>query len=149
MSESLQERLQRAGARLRKAEAAVAKIEDRVAARHWTETDSATGSGIRRKPNAKADGRRFALQDREAAAYAELAEAESAFRFASSRLASAVREGARVRLTREDIVGARAVRTRFGWHAVVRVNAKSVSVHTGYSWVDRVLFDDVLEAKHE
>ena len=145
MSDVFQERLQRAGARLRKAEAAVEKIEDRVAARHWTETDSATGSGIRRKPNAKADARRFALQDREAAAYAELADAESAFDLASSRLAFAVREAARVRLTREDLLGARAVRTRFGWHAVVRVNAKSVSVHTGYSWVDRVPFEDVLE----
>ena len=51
----------------------------------------------------------------------------------------------RVRLTREEIVGARAVRTKGGWQAVVRVNAKSVSVHTGYSWVDRVLFEDVLE----
>ena len=56
-------------------------------------------------------------------------------------------ELARVRLTREDIVGARAVRTVRGWHAVVRVNAKSVSVHTGYSWVDRVPFEDVLEVR--
>ena len=147
MSDVLQERLQRAGARLRKAKAAVEKIEARVAVRHWTETDSATGSGIRRKPNAKADARRFALQDREAAAYAELADAEQAFELASARQVAAVREAARVRLTREEIVGARAVRTKGGWQAVVRVNAKSVSVHTGYSWVDRVLFDDVLEVR--
>jgi hypothetical protein len=53
----------------------------------------------------------------------------------------------RVRLTREDIVGARAVRSARGWQAVVRVNAKSVSVDTGYSWVDRIPFDDVLEVK--
>ena len=145
MSDVLQERLQRAGARLRKAKAAVEKIEDRLAARHWTETDSATGSGIRRKPNAKADGRRFALQDREAAAYAELADAEQAFELASARQVAAVREAARVRLTREEIVGALAIKTARGWEAVVRVNAKSVSVHTGYSWVERVPFDEVLE----
>ena len=73
---------------------------------------------------------------------------------AASRVAMVARvkakreaELVRVRLTREEIVGARAVRTVRGWHAVVRVNVKSVSVHTGYSWVDRVSFDDVLEVR--
>lgn len=54
-------------------------------------------------------------------------------------------EAARVRLTHADIIGAQHVRTVTGWHRVVRVNGKSVSVDTGYSWVDRIPFEKVLE----
>lgn len=56
-------------------------------------------------------------------------------------------EAERVRLTREDITGARFVRTSVGWHVVVRVSAKSVTVKTPYSWTDRYAFDKVLEVK--
>lgn len=55
------------------------------------------------------------------------------------------REAKRVRLTRDDIGGAALVRTRHGWYGVVRVNAKTVTVATGYSWTDRIDFNDVLE----
>lgn len=58
-----------------------------------------------------------------------------------------IEERDRVRLSREDIVGARFVRTLTGWRKVVRVNAKSVSVDSGYSWVDRIDFDRVFEIR--
>lgn len=51
----------------------------------------------------------------------------------------------RVRFTRDDVVGARGIRTRYGWHRVARVNKTSVSVETEYSWVDRYEFDKILE----
>lgn len=58
-----------------------------------------------------------------------------------------IAERDRKRLTREDIVGATAIRTDTGWRLVVRVNAKSVSVTTGYSWVDRIEFDRIHEVR--
>ena len=84
-------------------------------------------------------------QLREAVAEAKAVTAASRAQMDARVQAKREAELVRVRLTREDIVGALAVRTVRGWQAVVRVNAKSVSVHTGYSWVDRVPFDDVLE----
>ena len=44
------------------------------------------------------------------------------------------REAARIRLTREDVMDARMVRDEFAWHRVVRVNARTVTVKTDYSW---------------
>jgi uncharacterized protein DUF3560 len=35
------------------------------------------------------------------------------------------------------------VKTAFGWHKVVRVNAKSLSVETGYTWTDKIPYDRV------
>lgn len=58
-----------------------------------------------------------------------------------------IAERDRKRLEHSDIVGATHVRTSTGWRKVVRVNAKSVSVDSGYSWVDRLTFDNVLEAR--
>lgn len=40
---------------------------------------------------------------------------------------------------------ATAVRTRFGWHKVVRVNAKSVTVKTPYSWTDRIAIGNIID----
>jgi hypothetical protein len=37
------------------------------------------------------------------------------------------------------------IRTRFGWKRVVRVNKKTVSVETGYSWTDKYEVTDILE----
>jgi len=48
-------------------------------------------------------------------------------------------------VTMEDLSDARAIRTVNGWQKVAKVNAKSVSVETGYSWTDRVAVDKVLE----
>lgn len=56
-----------------------------------------------------------------------------------------IAERERVRLTRADILGATRIRTRYGWHTVVRVNKTTVSCKSGYSWVDRYTFDKVLE----
>lgn len=53
----------------------------------------------------------------------------------------------RVRFTRQDIKGATWVRVNYGWRKVARVNAKTVSVETGYSWTDRIEFDKVLEVR--
>jgi len=86
-------------------------------------------------------------QLREAVAEAKSVTAASRAQMVARVKAAREAELARVLLTREDIVGARAVRTVRGWQAVVRVNAKTVSVHTGYSWVDRVPFEDVLEVR--
>lgn len=54
-------------------------------------------------------------------------------------------EDARVRYTRDDLIGATAVRTRlYGWRLVRTVNAKTISIDSGYSWADKVKFEDVL-----
>lgn len=58
-----------------------------------------------------------------------------------------IAERDRQRLTRDDIAAAKLIRTSTGWRKVVRVNAKSVSVDSGYSWVDRIPFDQVLEVR--
>lgn len=58
---------------------------------------------------------------------------------------AAAAEAARVRFTADDIKGAKGVRDRFGWHPVVRVNAKTVTVATPYSWTDRIAVESVLE----
>lgn len=46
------------------------------------------------------------------------------------------------------IPGAWAVRTGTRWHEVVRVNAKTVTVKTGYSWTDRIPFEKVTAVRH-
>ncbi|MGO2665666.1 DUF3560 domain-containing protein, partial [Mycetocola reblochoni] len=47
--------------------------------------------------------------------------------------------------TREDINAGDAIKTRGHWRRVARVNAKTVSVETGYSWTDRVPYPDIQE----
>lgn len=54
-------------------------------------------------------------------------------------------EAARARLTADDVRGASLVRDKRGWHKVVRVNATSVTVETGYSWTDRIPLHHVIE----
>jgi hypothetical protein len=44
-----------------------------------------------------------------------------------------------------DLRGARFVRDRYGWHEVVRVNARTVTVRTGYSWGDRIAMHKILK----
>jgi hypothetical protein len=65
--------------------------------------------------------------------------------YKARREAAAAKEAARVRLTVEDVKGARFVRDSCGWHEVVRVSAKSVTVETGYSWTDRIALEKILE----
>lgn len=63
------------------------------------------------------------------------------------RLESRIAEIERVRLTREDVLGAVLIHDGISWRKVIRVNAKSVSVDSGYSWVDRVTFDQIRAVK--
>jgi hypothetical protein len=56
-------------------------------------------------------------------------------------------EAARVRLTAEDLAGVTHVRDSCGWHKVVRVNAKTVTVETGYSWTDALPIGKILEGR--
>lgn len=50
-------------------------------------------------------------------------------------------------VTPEQIREARFVRDRIGWHQVVRVNGKSVTVATPYSWTNRIGLDKILEVR--
>lgn len=56
-------------------------------------------------------------------------------------------ERARPKLTADDVRGSTLVRDEYGWHKVVRVSAKSVTVETGYSWTDRIPLEKILEAR--
>lgn len=56
-------------------------------------------------------------------------------------------EAARVPLTAAEVRGATHVRDQFGWHEVVRVSAKSVTVRRGYSWYDRIPLSKLREAR--
>lgn len=58
-----------------------------------------------------------------------------------------IAERDRERFEHDDIAGAKYIRTHAGWYKVVRVNAKSVSVESGYSWVDRIELDKILESR--
>lgn len=56
-------------------------------------------------------------------------------------------EAERPKLTADDVRGAEFVRDSHGWHRVVRVSAKSVTVETPYSWTDRIALDKVIEVR--
>lgn len=66
-------------------------------------------------------------------------------RLHAQRLAHREAEKARVKPTAEDVKGAQFVRDTYGWHKVVRISAKSVTVTTPYSWNDRIPLDRILE----
>lgn len=65
----------------------------------------------------------------------------------AARVGAREAEKARTKLTADDVRGAVAVRDQHGWHRVVRVSAKSVTVETGYSWTDRIPLEKLLEAR--
>lgn len=147
-------RVELAEHRLREARAALVTVtgkrdalDARAAERHWTENDTAIGSGVRRKPNPKADARRYAGYARQSDVYVRFDELTAEVEQLERALAAALADRDRVTLTRADVVGARAVRDRFGWHKVARVNKTTVSVETGYSWTDRIDFGRILEAR--
>lgn len=52
-----------------------------------------------------------------------------------------------VPFTRAELENAVAVRTRSCWHPVVRVNTKSVTVGTEWSWNDRIPVERILEVR--
>jgi hypothetical protein len=73
--------------------------------------------------------------------------AESRRRWREERASERLAELERVPLTRDDIVGAKVVRTAIGWQKVRTVNKVTVSVESGYSWADKIPFDKVLEVR--
>lgn len=116
-----------------------------VAARHPYADDMATVSGIRRQPNARADRLRDSKNRRESSAWLTQSHAEHLVERLERAMADLETREPRP-YTREQLEAARAVRDRRGsWHRVVRVNAKTVSVETGYSWVDRIKINDIWE----
>ena len=109
--------------------------------------DSAVLSGTMRKPNLRKSNARYRTYDRAAAAQRELIDQEKLVARLTAELDHTVAEAERPRLTRGDILGAVFVRTAYGWHKVVRVNSTTVSVATGYSWVDRHPFDSIIDTR--
>jgi len=79
------------------------------------------------------------------ASVAEVAADQDA-KWAAAKAAAALANQV-VPFTEEQYLSAHAVRTRVGWHKVVRVNAKSVTVETPYSWTDRVPRSRVIEVR--
>jgi hypothetical protein len=75
-----------------------------------------------------------------------VSEVEQEIESLRNRIAYAKR-AAPVPFTTEELKAARAIRTSSGWHRVAKVNAKSVSVETGYSWTDRYTLDKILEVR--
>lgn len=77
---------------------------------------------------------------------------ESARRRAEHKAAIARRkaereaEKQRPKLTREDVEGARLIRDKWGWYAVIRVNAKSVTYRSSVGEL-RMPFEQILEVK--
>ena len=64
-----------------------------------------------------------------------------------SRAQARQAERERVKFTADNLRDAIAVRDSIGWHKVIRVSAKSVTVATPYSWTDRIAVEKVLEFK--
>lgn len=103
-------------------------------------------SGISRKPNPKRDAARFNSYRRAADAYTAVEQCREDIANLESKIKWAERN-APVSFTTEELKDAKLIRTSHGWHKVVRVNAKSVSVETGYSWNDRIAIDKILEVR--
>ena len=72
--------------------------------------------------------------------------AERDAKFAANAEAAKVRN-APVPFTEAEYLAAKVIRTRLGWYEVIRVNAKSVTVKTAYSWADRVGRSKILEVR--
>lgn len=103
-------------------------------------------SGISRKPSPKRDAARFNSYRRESEAGRAMDQCREDIRVLEARIEREARN-APVPFTPEELKAARLVRTHHGWHKVARVNAKSVSVETGYSWTDRYAIEKVLEVR--
>lgn len=116
-----------------------------AAADRHTINDPGALSGIRRKPNRTADNARWNSYSRAAEAQLKLDRLRNNVDVLERALTDARAEADRKRFTREDFAGATLVKDWAGWHKVARVNQTTVSVETGYSWVDRIPFDKVTQ----
>lgn len=94
-------------------------------------------------PGVQAYRRRAAATERMVDAAVAEVKAERRAELAAAKQAHAEAEAARRRYTRDDIEGAGFVHDGHRWRKVVRVNKATVSVESGYSWVDHVKFKDV------
>lgn len=85
--------------------------------------------------------------DRRLAAYTAAAREVEALTSQLIRAEAREAEATRVPLTREQVEGARIVRDRYGWHRVIRVNARTVTVAADWGLTDRLLIKQLLEAR--
>lgn len=87
-----------------------------------------------------------AALDRYAAAHRRKARRENRAKVLR-RKAEREKDAQRPRFTRSRVVGSTHVRDQFGWHRVVRVNSKTVTVETKHSWNERIPFDRVFAVR--
>lgn len=147
--------MSRAADRLERARECVANLERaaeqaRSRAQAATPGDGDPGvlSGVRRRPRLKVDQRRTSAYDREAIAVADLALARVWLADLEQAAAQeAADAAARASVDLSAITPGGLVRTRHGWHRVVRVNAKTVTVATQWSWTERIPLTAVLEVQ--
>lgn len=103
-------------------------------------------SGIRRRSTPRQRSQYAAGIERTVdAAVAEVKAAKEAGR--QEEIAAYREKNKPVPFSTAELQTAVAVRTSTGWHRVVKVNTKSVTVETGYSWTDRYPINKILEVK--
>lgn len=144
--EDLRRRLERAESYLAMAEAAKVKA-DRL-----SETAHELGGGIPGfggAGNQSAAGKVRAAHERAHAIHRDADERLEKWGHRVKRLKLRIADAERVPLTAANIKGATAVRSKHGWHRVVRVNGKTVTVPSlvGGSWTDRIDIATLLEAR--
>jgi hypothetical protein len=84
----------------------------------------------------------FSSADR---AYSEASEKREYYKGKLRGYERRIAERDRRRFEQADLTDAKYIKTHAGWYKVVRVNAKSVTVESGYSWTDRIELDKILE----
>lgn len=78
---------------------------------------------------------------------AAMVEATQRLNILTKGLVTQIAEAQLSPVTDDMLKTARLVRDRHGWHEVVRVNKTTVSVATGYSWVDRIPHSKIVEVR--
>lgn len=111
-----------------------------------TDYDPAVLSGLTRSRRVaqKSAERRFDAYDKEADAYRSLTEQQNLVASLEWQLERAQADEKAPR----DLGSLRPgslVRTRHGWYRVIRVNRKSVSVETEFSWTERIPLAQIVE----
>lgn len=138
--EELQGKLRYARSRLAAAEEAMRAADKKE------EAASELGGGI---PGFGGSGnQRAARQVRSALdssyrAWKEASERIEKWTYRVKSLERRIAEKERVRYSAADLNGATLVKDSHSWHRVVKVNAKTVTVETPYSWTDRIPLDNI------
>lgn len=94
-------------------------------------------------PGVQAYRRRAAAVEREIDAAVAEQKAERRAEWNAAKIERIAREAARRIFTRDEVLGAGFVHDGHRWRKVVRVNAQTISVESGYSWVDKIPFGKV------